>query len=609
MTDSRKMPSRLRQLTKSVSGILPGDVEDPDSTSGVVEDKLARILAGLKSQVMSRDPETNETYLGGWQRLKEDWNGISRSERRKGQPGIIDETLSLPTLGALLPGVDAESIPDWAFEAADRVDAMHKSSREEMGLNESKGFAQNAAEGLGTMLGQMPIPLARTKSVAPAARSVGSVAKKIVGGIPEWFSPTVDPSMANYLSGAGFGGALGAYEDYAEEKAAEESESAEFSRNVKPFLKYYVDKGHMPGFDPEESLRNNPVNNFASGGKVARLKELKELLQSGNKERLTRLLDEEPALLNYFSPSALARLIKTQEPIGFINPGEFSKLASPPQVIGPYDDVSYLERRKADVQKRTKKVESYAKSTGIRSAPQLWWNDTQESGIGGIMGHQGRARASFLDSVDSKVPVSWPFITPSNAWGVDEKELLNTMKKYQTPDRFRPNLVEPESLEEKLKVLRSIKEWYDEPTFQYPSDRPRRHKLKIDAFAEGGKVGALHNVLKALAINPHAKMGDKASLSYLHEDPIEDILYAAQQSKMPDAERKELLILLNTSKTEGQVSDQLIEKLLNLHGRLFQSDQVEKVSFKSRPSLAPAGPNGTGTLPALSWEEILNSSE
>jgi hypothetical protein len=222
------------------------------------------MLAGLQSQIYSRDPDTGELYLGGWQALKDDWQAMKNERagkigenkpptpRRKGHPGIVDETLSLPTLGTLAPGVSEDSIPDWAFEAADKADLMHKTANHDAGLPPAQGFAQNAAEGVGTMLGQLPIPMARLRAlkaapeIAESAPKLIQGAKKTLGSLPEWFSPTVDPSVANYVSGAGAGGALGAYADYKEEQA-DAAKSAH--RGAQTLVNNYFDKGSMlPGY-------------------------------------------------------------------------------------------------------------------------------------------------------------------------------------------------------------------------------------------------------------------------------------------------------------------------------------------------------------------------
>lgn len=501
-------PSFLRQVTKSVAGLLPGDLGDN------VDDKLARILAGLQSQVMSRDPETGELYLGGLQALKDDWNGIKYKDRKRHpRPGIVDETLSLPTLMSLAPVIEQkltggteytggveEAIPDWAFEAADRADAMHKASRDEMGLDESKGFAQNAAEGLGTMLGQMPIPLTRAKSLTSAPRTMGSALKKTIGGIPEWFSPTVDPSMANYLSGAAFGGGMGALTDYFADQAAEQEENDQFSQNIRPMVRSYVKSGHMPGFDLRESLRQNPVNEFAEGGKVAKLLHFVIDRQTGQK----------------------------------VSSGYQNKM---------------LASRRAD--RLDNEYGAYRYQVKSEVAPE---------------GTTRLARTRDQDDIP--------------AFGTDSSV---TKKLAELKKMHEDGLLEPKVYDDARVSLESVK----------------------DRYAEGGKVGALHEALKAISMNPHAKFRNQHSAGYLHEDPIEDIIYAAREAGVPDEDRRRLVDMLNASKKAPNLSDELIDRLLNLHSQVFKTDDI--ITQKT-PILRPNAPvdESSGLLPVLPWDAILS---
>jgi hypothetical protein len=280
-------------------------------------DRLKRVWAGLKSQIMSRDPETGELYLGGWQDLKDDFKGLPMSKRKRhSRPGIVDETLSLPSLMAIVPGGE-KYVPDWALAAAERADQMHQSAREEQGLSEPKGFAQNAEEALGVMLGQVPIPLAKlrqlgmVKNLAPSTKS--AVVKKILGSAPEWFSPSIDPSVANYAAGTAFGGGIGGYSDYKEGQADDE---ANFERATRSLADRAV-KG--------ESL----IPGYEEGGKVAKLlhfvvdRHTGQKVSSGyqNKIRATHKadsLDNEYGAYRYVvksekAPEGTERLVTTRE--------------------------------------------------------------------------------------------------------------------------------------------------------------------------------------------------------------------------------------------------------------------------------------------------------
>jgi hypothetical protein len=271
MSDDSPSPSGLtylRNVTKSLTGGLPYSEE--------IEDKLARVLSGLASQAYTRDPKTGELYLAGIQRMKDIVSGTPQDQRKGGLPGLVNETLSVPELMALVPG-GAEKVPDWAIKAAENADATHQAVRQEAGLSEPKGFMQNAAEGAGVMLGQLPLPLARLralKAVAPAVESgprLAMAAKKVLGSAPEWFSPTVEPSVANYAAGAGFGGGIGAYSDYLDDKAKQDLEDASARNSDAALARHFVQTGST---------------GYAEGGKIGALHRALQGLVMGPRARV-----------------------------------------------------------------------------------------------------------------------------------------------------------------------------------------------------------------------------------------------------------------------------------------------------------------------------------
>jgi hypothetical protein len=109
------------------------------------------------------------------------------------------------------------SDPKWAVEAAERADAIHKAVREDMRLKAPQGFAENAQESLGVMLGQLPIPGKLVAKGAEAAAAAPSVMRRVAQGA-EWFTPTVRPSVGNYATGTGVGATLGTLADGGEEE-------------------------------------------------------------------------------------------------------------------------------------------------------------------------------------------------------------------------------------------------------------------------------------------------------------------------------------------------------------------------------------------------------
>lgn len=211
------MPSKslqaLKQVAASMAGLVPG-VSDENRSE--IERHILRILSGTGSQVLGLN-EQGEPELGK-------------------RPGIIDEMISFPELlPPLLEGAgwlnkktglggygDAQSrlaelvskyMPDAVGEASDRTDRLHKAVREGLELPEAHGFTENAEDALGVMAGQLPVPAGAIRRLTGGKGSASKLAKTVVSSPLEWLSPTIDPSVSNYLSGAGFGGGMGALED------------------------------------------------------------------------------------------------------------------------------------------------------------------------------------------------------------------------------------------------------------------------------------------------------------------------------------------------------------------------------------------------------------
>jgi hypothetical protein len=167
-----------------------------------------RVLSGLLSQVLGIDEKGNvglPTLLGSIR-------GVPTEKRKR--IGLLNETLSLPTLLELI-GVEP---PEFAVHASDQADLMHNAVRDDMRLSEPHGLVENSEDALGVMLGQLPIPSKKKVDIGEAViRGVGPrlkrLAKSVLGSGPEFLSPTVEPKLGNYISGAGFGGILGSLGD------------------------------------------------------------------------------------------------------------------------------------------------------------------------------------------------------------------------------------------------------------------------------------------------------------------------------------------------------------------------------------------------------------
>lgn len=175
----------------------PEDLEQRDK-------RLAQLAtSGFASQIMGLDPETGQATFEPREYLRA---LTGRSNATK--PGMIDEIAALPTLIEIFGGTP----PQWATEAANRQERLVDSIRQQMGIEEPRGFVEHAAESFGVMGGQLPVRTGTT-----TARSMGSrlkdIGRRVAEAPIEWLSPIIDPRFSNYLIGGLFGGALGALSD------------------------------------------------------------------------------------------------------------------------------------------------------------------------------------------------------------------------------------------------------------------------------------------------------------------------------------------------------------------------------------------------------------
>jgi hypothetical protein len=127
----------------------------------------------------------------------------------------------------------------------------------------------------------------------------------------------------------------------------------------------------------------------------------------------------------------------------------------------------------------------------------------------------------------------------------------------------------------------------------------------IPGYGEGGKVGALHQVLKDISMNPHATLRAKQNM---FEDPVDNFLYAARQANMTDEEIQPLIAQMKKAQETNKVDPKLAERLVTLHSRLFPSPpdlwDMPVVPQLRSDRIGP-GPNGHGELPNKPWEELL----
>lgn len=246
------------------SGYAEGGLVEPDEGHRLID----RANLGFQEQWKTLNPETDEAEWGT-------------------RPGIIDETLSLPAfLGELgVPAIQRHILPpllgeqqprpgeewkapNWSHKALDRAMSLEEALRKEHNLAPPRGFLENAAEAAGTMLGQLPTPWSRLKSVGPLAKAM----KKIAGSPLEWFSPTIDPKLANYAVGTGFGGGLGTLLQGPEESDQEEDgpSDAEIEQLLNRMLLEHMTK---EAIHPRRHIRSPLLDerDYAKGGKVSNI--------------------------------------------------------------------------------------------------------------------------------------------------------------------------------------------------------------------------------------------------------------------------------------------------------------------------------------------------
>ena len=142
----------------------------------------------------------------------------------------VDDTKAMAALPAMMgnlageyiPGMpgslnlespDAFGYPEFAVEAGSRVGEVERATQEDFGLDDPTGFPQHLMGALGAMGSQVPVPGNQLRSaVAGVTKKIPQAVKtaaKPLGVVTEFANPFIDPSVANYLTGATFGGALG----------------------------------------------------------------------------------------------------------------------------------------------------------------------------------------------------------------------------------------------------------------------------------------------------------------------------------------------------------------------------------------------------------------
>lgn len=152
------------------------------------EGRRARLLTMAAANVLGQDQDGNvawPTSPFGW------------GEEKGVMPGIIDATTQLAALPALL----GAPIPEFAERASERSEQLQNRLRALAGTQQPQSFEDHFAEGVGSMLTQLPFAgnLSKAKKAATGLKSLALAPV-------EYLSPVVDPKAANYVIG-GLGGA------------------------------------------------------------------------------------------------------------------------------------------------------------------------------------------------------------------------------------------------------------------------------------------------------------------------------------------------------------------------------------------------------------------
>lgn len=205
--------ARLRQLAENVG------------TKDTI-DRRKRILSGWASQMYGVNPETgNVEFLGGASLLPRlrSLDEIRARAKHYAQTGEVPEDTARP---GLIDEIQSMFLGTNKSHAADeRLATLKNRIRQEMDVAEPTGFGQEFDESLGTMLGQLPVPL---KGASSAKGPLLQKLRNLVKTLPEWITPTVEPKIANYLTGAGVGAGIGAIADSGQEREREQRQGDDF---------------------------------------------------------------------------------------------------------------------------------------------------------------------------------------------------------------------------------------------------------------------------------------------------------------------------------------------------------------------------------------------
>lgn len=213
------------------------------------------------------------------------------------------------------------------------------------------------------------------------------------------------------------------------------------------------------------------------------------------RQRLERLLDENPKIDRYVEPETILRLAGDRHPIASISPEEYLHIASGAENPG------------SPIQTRAQALLKQLKSEQLRETPfvtyELFNTPRDTAGIG-VTGHDGRARATALGELGlNSIPVQFENLkiprglAEEMGWVLAEDPVtLSQALKRRASEAPRG------AIARKLNEIRYV---YPEDRYHdYDGKGGRTLSLKNRAFAKGGKVskGSAKKSFPALEITP-----------------------------------------------------------------------------------------------------------
>lgn len=245
----------------------------------------ARIALGLLSQIYGIDGDGNARLA------------IRPGSMVGVMPGMVNDLLSIGTLAG-------DHAPEFSKRAAERSERLKDLLHTEMGVDEPHGFWENFDESLGIMGGQIPIgglgTGERVASVLPkgAQRIAKSLPGKILLSPFEFFSPTIDAtSPLNYLTGALFGGAMGALggEEPRIQEAApvvKKSKGGKVSdiKNLVRLAHKYADGGRVAGTARALKIIKEAISHLESGDPASAITLLRSSPEAMNEPGIADLV-------------------------------------------------------------------------------------------------------------------------------------------------------------------------------------------------------------------------------------------------------------------------------------------------------------------------------